>query len=226
MNQESFLKGIDTESERLRVCIALQLYTGAFFCFSAMHPWGGWWSITILAITLMLPLMSYTVLRRDAFCGVFLAACVVAGFVETLADWYLISVDRSLVYVPGGPYVWQTPLYMPFGWAFALFSLGMIGRWMDRRWGLFQATIGSGLFGALIIPVWEHCAKYGGWWYYHDTPMIGSTPYYIILGECLIVASLPLALRVVSGWRSGLVIGVLLGLWILPAYWIGIQLFG
>lgn len=224
--KKTLLTDEDMESERLRVCIALQIYTGVFFCLSALYPWGGWWSITILAITLMLPLAFYILLRRDTFSAVLLAACVVAGFVETLADWYLISVDRSLVYVPGGPYVWQTPLYMPFGWAFAIFSLGMIGRWIDRRWGLLKATIISGLFGTMIIPVWEHCAKYGGWWYYRDTPMIGSTPYYIILGECLVVASLPLALRYVSRWSSGLAVGVIIGLWILPAYWIGIRLFG
>jgi hypothetical protein len=221
-------KGVDRESERLLVCIALQIYTGAFFGLSALHPWGGWRSISILAVTLMLPLIVYIIVRRDMFCAALLAACVTAGFVETLADWYLISVDRSLVYVPGGPYVWQTPLYMPFGWTFALFSLGMIGRWMDRRWGLLTATIVSGLFGAMIIPFWEHCAKYGGWWYYENTPMIGSSPYYIILGECIIVASLPLALRYVDGtrWKSSLAVGIAIGLWILPAYWVGIQLFG
>lgn len=226
VSTKSFLKKWDMESVRLLVCIGLQIYTGVFFCLSAVHPWGGWWSITILAITLMLSLVCYTVLRRDTFSAVLLAACIVAGFVETLADWYLISVDRSLVYVPGGPYIWQTPLYMPFGWAFALFSLGIIGHWIDTRWGLLKATVISALLGVIIIPVWEHCAKYGGWWYYRDTPMIGSSPYYIILGECLVVASLPLALRYVSRWNSGLIVGVIIGLWILPAYWIGIQLFG
>jgi hypothetical protein len=226
VSRKSVLKEVEKESERLLVCIVLQIYTGVFFFISALHPWGGWWSITILAITLMLPLVIYIAWRRDTFGAVLLATCVVAGFVETLADWYLISVDRSLVYVPGGPYVWQTPLYMPFGWAFALFSLGMIGHWIDQRWGMLKATAVSALFGTMIIPVWEHCARYGGWWYYRDTPMIGSSPYYIILGECLVVASLPFALRYVSRWYSSLVVGVIIGLWILPAYWIGIQLFG
>jgi hypothetical protein len=225
-SRSSIIKDTDIESGRLYLCIALQVYTGAFFCLSALHPWGGWWALTILAVTLMLPLLCFIVLRKDTFGAFFLTACVVAGFVETLTDWYLISVDRSLAYFPGGPHVWQTPLYMPFGWAFALFSLGMIGRWLDKRWGLLPATIASGVLGTLIIPVWEHCAKYGGWWYYHDTPMIGSSPYYIIFGECLVIAALPLALRFVSGWKSGLAMGITIGLWILPAYWIGIQLFG
>jgi hypothetical protein len=47
----------------------------------------------------------------------------------------------------------------------------------------------------LIVGVYEQWAKNAGWWYHHNTPMLGNTPWYIIDGEFLIALCLPAAIR-------------------------------
>lgn len=221
-------KSVDPiESGRFHVCLYMLLFVGIGLTVSALRPWG-WLTATGLTVLVAAVVIGYIIMRRDAFGAKFMAACLAAGFVELLADWYIITIDRSLVYMPGGPFIWLSPLYMPFAWTGNLFIFGVLGRWFDGRWGLAAATIVTGLLGGITLPYWEFIAKYAGYWYYRDTIMLGPVPYYIIFGEFFITAALPLTFRVVKrvNWTASIGTGTIFGLWIFLAYRFGIQIFG
>ncbi len=51
---------------------------------------------------------------------------IVAGWVELLADWWLVSKTGTLVYYPGGPFILRSPLYMPFAWGIVLIQTAYV----------------------------------------------------------------------------------------------------
>ena len=216
------------EKERLRVCLYALIFLAVLGITVSMFLTLGWTIATFFTTVIMFVLCGYIIVRRDALGAKFMVFCLVAGFVELLADWYLIAIHQSLTYTPGGPFVWASPLYMPFAWTVTLFMIGMLARWFDGRWGLAAATVVTGLLGATIWAYGETAAKYAGFWYYHDTPMLASSPYYIIFGEILVGAALPLTFRVLKriNWLASIGTGIVFGLWIFVAYWVGIQIFG
>ena len=216
-----------TDSGRLRICLYGLLFGGIYLTATMYQSWG-WKSASLITALIVLSFIAYILVQRDELGQKFMVACLVAGFVELLADWYLITIHQSLVYVPGGPFVWKSPQYMPFGWTGNLFIFGVIGRWLDGKWNLATASVITGIIGGIIIPYWEFVAKFAGFWYYRDTMMIGPVPYYIIFGEFFIAACLPLAFRLVkrfNNWLASIGVGVIFGLWLFVAYWLGIHIF-
>ncbi len=154
---------------------------------------------------------------------------VAAGFVELLADWWLVTQTQSLVYPQDEPMLVVSPLYMPFAWALLFLQLGVVGQWLRTKMPVGLAALFIGLFAAVNIPLYEQLAKGAGWWYYQDTPMLFSAPYYIILGEFLI--GVPLVffgtlLQRRSPMVGGVMYGVVQGLVILVAYMIAWWLVG
>ena len=215
------------DTGRLRICLYGLIFGGIYLTVTMFQPWG-WKSASFITALVVLALIAYILVQRDELGQKFMVACLVAGFVELLADWYLIAIDKSLVYMPGGPFVWESPLYMPLAWTGNLFIFGVIGRWFDGKWNLATAAVITGILGGIIIPYWEFVAKYAGFWYYRDTMMIGPVPYYIIFGEFFIAASLPLVFRLVkrfNNWFASIGMGIICGLWLFAAYWLGIQIF-
>ena len=219
--------GFEVELGYLRICVISLAIVSVCVVLTALHPWGGWKSPTIITTIAFIPVLIYMGMRRDAVAEKFMLACLISGFLELAADWYIIVVKPTTMYMGGGPFIWESPLYMPFSWTIVPFTVGMISRWVDKRWGLLTATIVAGLLGLLMVPAWEHLAKLAGFWYYYNTPMIGNTPYYIMFGECIIFASLPFALRFInpSRWITSIGVGAGMGLWIFIAFWMGNQLF-
>ena len=216
------------DAARFRVCLYTIIFTVVIAVTVSILFAPGWMTATFFAALIMIVLSGFIVVRRDALGAKFMMFCLAAGFVELLADWYLINIHRSLTYMPGGPFVWASPLYMPFAWTVTLFMNGVIGRWADRRWGLAAATVLTVLLAWATWIYGETAAKYAGWWYYHDTPMLASSPYYIIFGEILIAGLLPLTFRVLNRvpWIANIGVGIVFGLWILISYRVGIQIFG
>lgn len=215
------------EAGRLRVILYTLLCGGLGLTVAMLQPWGPvtGTALTAVAVTVM---VCYIIMRDDELGQKFMLACLVAGFMELFADWYLINIHKSLTYMPGGPFVWASPLYMPFAWMGNLFIFGVIGRWFDGKWNLATASVVIGILGGILLPYWEFTAKYAGFWYYHDTPMLGPVPYYIIFGEFFIIAALPLTFRLVKrvSWLASFGTGIVLGLWIFVAYRVGIQICG
>lgn len=229
--EESVLKTASMDmldAERFRVCVCSLIFGGLWITVSMLRPQWGWVSATGVTALVMSVLIGHIIVRRDALGAKFMVACLVMGFMELLADWYLIAIHQSLTYMPGGPFVWASPLYMPFAWAANLYVFGIIGRWFDGRRGLVTATVITAILGGILPPYWEFVAKYAGFWYYHDTPMLGPVPYYIIFGEFLIFGSLPITYRVMNRatWLASIGTAVIFGLWLFVEYWLGIQIFG
>ena len=194
--------------------------------------WGlGWQSAAFNTGLVCLVFAVYIVRKRSARLLGWAMLGVAAGFTELMADWWLVNKTQSLVYAPGEPFIVASPIYMPFAWALIILQTGVIAQWLKRRLPAGLAMIIAGLFGGLNIPLYEHLAHDANWWIYRDTPMLFNAPYYIILGEFLLVLPLVWMAGVLERRRrqqvtTGLALGVLEGLIIWAAYWIAWQLVG
>lgn len=138
-----------------------------------------------------------------------------AGVVELFTDAAGEQVAHSLVYPPGEPMLWQSPLYMPISWMVVLTLLGYFAWRLAGLLPLWQAAALAGLAGMLIIPFYEESAWYARWWSYTTLPRIGHTPLYVFAFEGGIVAALPVLTRGLERLapRVVLVRGLLLGAW-------------
>lgn len=216
----------DAETTRIRFVLLTIgiLFVGAVA--ASLHPWG-WWTAALITAFVSVLIGGFIAVCRDALLFRFLVVAAVCGWVELFADWYFIEVVPALVYPPQGPFVASSPLYMPFGWLVVLWQLGLVARWMDRRWGLAAATIGACLIGGLNMPFYEYLAERAGWWHYQGVSGIGNAPFFVIVAEALTVAALPLAFRITERKRPLVAIGVgtALGAWIFVAAQIGFALF-
>lgn len=197
----------------LFVLATMGLSLGGF----ALTAWlkGGWECATALNLGVDLLLLGYAVSARDGLVGKLFLLGTAASVVELLvADPWFIN-RGILFYVPGGPFLNESPLYMPFGWIYVLVQLGTISEWLTRRWGLTASTLATGVLGGLTIPIYEQLAKAGRLWYYEGCPAVLDTPYFVIGSELLIGLSLPfLVARAARGGIFRLVmLGVLSGLW-------------
>ncbi len=178
----------------------------------------GWVSAAVVVALIFAYLLAYIALTRDAFIGRLLLFGVVAGFLELLADWWLVDATRTLVYSPG-PLILRSPLYMPFAWAGVIVPLAYWGHWGAQRARLSTVVIGIAILGAVYIPMYEQFAFGAGWWQYERTPMLSHAPAYIILAELFIAAPLPwIALQLARrAWPQAILFGLGQGLWICAA---------
>jgi len=178
---------------------------------------------TLFTLAVML---GWTAWRRDPVMARWLLLGLVAGWLETLTDAWLVRYTGSLLYPPDEPMVLDSPLYMPFAWTLVLSQLGVLGGWLAQRMSLAKATLLTAALGGSMIPLYEHLAHHAGYWSYTNTPMVWHAPLYIIVSEFLL--SLPLvwmygaALR--RPWAYSAWLGVVAGLWMIPsvivAWWL------
>lgn len=140
----------------------------------------------------------------------------VAGTLELATDAAGEGFARSLIYPAGSPFVWASPVYMPLSWMVVLTTTGYLG-WRLRAAGLRRsvAVVATALWTGINIPFYEEMAYHAGWWRYAAAPGWGHTPFYVMLFEALIGASLPLLLARVErrGWRMVAALGVVEGAW-------------
>lgn len=178
----------------------------------------GWQFAAGYSYILFLVFSAWALIKKDDF--LFRAAILftlVAGFTELISDWWLVSVNESLVYFPDEPMIVSSPLYMPFSWSVVFLQVGFLG-WLYGKGKSFRTTvIATTLIGLLFIPLFEHLAKDANWWYYQNCRMIGNVPYYIIASEVAVSASLPFFFRLIEKQKSygwAFVYGIIQGLWI------------
>ena len=152
------------------------------------------------------------------------------GVTELAADWWLVSKTFTLHYAPWGPFLIESPAYMPLSWTGMLLSMGFLGWVVSRKHGLAVGTLVSAVVSGIYIPTFEGLAHRAGWWTYDNCNRLGVVPWYIILGETLIGALLPLLVagvvtkgRGVIGWA---LLGVVAGLWIWVSYAIALSITG
>jgi len=171
----------------------------------------GWIGVSVVTAGLLGLLLAFVWHERDGALAKLLLFGLVVGFGELPADHFGVVVTETLVYSPGGPHVWVTPLYMPFGWVVMMVQLGVLAMWLAPRWGTARACMALAVLGGLNIPAHELLAKHAGIWHYQNTPMIlGAVPHYVILAEAMLGMVIPLLLlRVAStSWRGILALGV------------------
>ncbi len=188
----------------------------------------GWVSAAYWGFGLSAVYGLYAFLKGGAHLQKIWVFALIAGFVELLADHYLVSYTGTLVYPKNEPMLWTSPLYMPFSWLAVLFQIGYIGWKISFKLGKGKAAILLLVLGSIIIPLYEHWAINAGWWYYQAAPMKWDVPYYISLAEGLLMLSIPFLLRMVtdSKWKSVIILGIIQGLIMLVASFIAYNLLG
>jgi hypothetical protein len=188
----------------------------------------GWPTAAIISFGMALIFVWYVWRRNEFLLGRILLFALATGWTELLADRWLVETTGTLFYLPGGPFVWRSPLYMPFAWTVVVTQLGYIGWWMGKRWGIPVASLLTALIGAVNIPLYEQWARNANWWYYRNTPMLGNTPWYIIGGEFLIALSLPAAISQFEKkhWSVSICAGIGQGLWVWISYGLAFRLLG
>lgn len=220
-------RGAEAARWRLRfvlACMALVLGANVLGAWTQAGPR---FALVSTAFTFVVMVVG-TARRRDPVLARWLAIGFVAGWVEIATDAWLVAHTGTLVYPPGVPMVWDSPVYMPFAWTLVLAQIGCIGGALLERWGLARATLATALLGGSSIPLYEHLAKGAGYWWYEHTPMLFSAPLYIIVAEFLIAVPLVAVHRLAVDRPAShsLVLGLGVGLWMLPAVWIAWQLVG
>ena len=188
----------------------------------------GWTSAAVWGFGLTGSYALYVLLTRDAVVGAILGFALVAGFVELLSDWYLVTVTQTLTYPKDGILLWKSPLYMPFSWTVVLTQLGFIGYLISRRLPAIQTALLLVLVSGMLIPLYEKWAIQSGWWDYVGTPKWLGVPYYIFLAEAILVFPVPFFVNkaIGGGWQWMLTGGMLEGVLMLVSCLIAFNLVG
>lgn len=152
-----------------------------------------WWGYGLSALY-----VGYAVFKKDGLLLKFIVFALAAGFTELLPDNWLVQFTKTLIYPKDEPMLLSSPAYMPFSWLVVLVQLGYLGWWASHRIGLVKASVGLMIAGALLVPLYEHWAINAGWWYYENTRMMGTVPYYVILAEGLLMSCVPFILQKVE----------------------------
>ena len=188
----------------------------------------GWRAAAVTAGGMYAAMTAFALITRDGFFKLLLLFGLAAGTVELAADWWLVEGSRTLDYPQDEYIVGRSPLYMPFAWAVVLTQVGYLGWLISRREKLVETVLITFLIGATMIPIYEHLANHAMWWRYKSCKMILDTPYFIILGEGMICAMLPVIYKLLGKRRHAthwLLGGAALGLWIWASYGLAYVLF-
>lgn len=176
-------------------------------CASLFHL--GWRFAALASYLEVGMVCGFILWTKDPLVRVLLVFAVIVGFGELPADAFSVVTKQTLVYPPGEPMIWASPLYMPFSWTAVMVQMGFIAWWLAQRMRLGFAMGLMALIGASYVPLFEYLAHSAGFWYYRDCRMLfGITPWYVILAEAIILAALPPLVRRIEGkpwpWLIGL----------------------
>ena len=181
---------MDNNRNRTSFIIGSMVLAVMFLVFNA-YFFKGWVSATLWGYGFSLAYFLFAIFTKDALLGRFLLFGLVAGWIELLPDHWLVAGTKTLVYPPGEPIIDSSPMYMPFSWLTVFIQVGYIGFLLYKKMGLGKATLLVTILGSIIIPVYEHLAIQAGWWQYRNTPTLFNVPYYVILAEGLLMATIP-----------------------------------
>ena len=186
------------ESRRTKLVVACMLL-GSAWSFASSIFGGGWASATAITALITAIDLAFIIRYRDTLFARLFVFGLAAGFTELIADAWLVDATQTLVYSQGGPFVWRSPLYMPFAWGNIVAALGYIGWRLGRDWPPLFAALAMATFGAFYIPAFEYWAAGADWWTYRNTTALGAAPLSIIAAEFLIILAVPFATRVAGG---------------------------
>jgi hypothetical protein len=167
-------------------------------CLAAVTA-AGWIAATLLTGLLLGMFVAHTLRHRDPLLARLLVFGLVVGFGELPADHFGVVVTETLVYSPGGPEIWVSPAYMPFGWVVMMVQLGVLALACAPRLGRARTCVALAIAGGLDIPLHELLAKHAELWHYQGTPaVLGVVPHYVILAEAMLAFVMPLVLMRLS----------------------------
>ncbi|HUR33341.1 MAG TPA: hypothetical protein VM032_06070 [Vicinamibacterales bacterium] len=208
------------------VLLTMALSLGGSVVCAVIH--GGWVSAMVLNVVVDAVILSYIVRKRDAVLLRLFIMGTIAGIIEVVvADPYFVG-NGTLVYPRQGPFIIDSPLYMPLGWMYVMLQIGYIAWWVMAQRGMLVAIVVSMVFGGINIPTYEALARSAGWWHYQNVPMIVGAPYYVILGEAFIGLGLPFFVKPVET-RSAIWsvwMGLALGFWTEVSGYLAFRLVG
>lgn len=177
------------ERQRLIIVFATIVLNVIAVALFARFPSSDWKTGFALAAVDNLLLFIHVLRMRDLLMLRLMLFGLIAGLVELLADTWLVQATGTLDYsIAGSPMLWHSPFWMPFAWEILAVQFGYIGLRLLEAMG-WQGLAVSGLLGAIIIPYYEEMALHARWWQYSHCRMISHVPYYVIIGEFLIVMS-------------------------------------
>lgn len=210
-----------SDSARLKIILTTIVINVVGVTIFSHLSWSNWRTGAALNLLDNFILIGYAVTKRDRLLGHLILFGLILGFVELFADAYLVDTTKTLDYaIGGGPMIWRSPVWMPFAWEIVGVQFGYIGMRMFEAWKI-PGLIGAGILGAVNIPFYEEMALKTHWWRYQNCRMLLHTPYYIILGEFLIVLSFALLARGLRNLRFGqtVFLGLMAGISIYICYW-------
>lgn len=167
----------------------------------------GWVSAELWGLTFFITYLLYTVITFDRVYQFICIFAIAAGFVELIADHYLVVYTGTLVYPHQEPFIWTSPFYMPFSWAVVIIQIGYFGWLISKRTGPVISGLILVVASGLIIPLYESWAIKGGWWHYHHCPNWNGVPYYIFIAEGLLMFTVPWFLNKAEGKKVKIVLG-------------------
>lgn len=150
----------------------------------------GWWSATLSVVLSGLMLAGFCLTHPEPFFARLFVFGVAMGFTELINDTYLID-KGLLVYSPGGPFIIDTPLYMPFSWALLMVTNGTIAAWLYEKLGSKVAPFAMAVVSGLYIPGFEALAAKANWWHYQNVPFWFGAPAFVVVSEALLALPLP-----------------------------------
>jgi hypothetical protein len=218
------INGLNKQSTRVILSTAFIL---VLWSLGSSITAAGPWSASVITFLLYTFYWFYAVKFKNQLILRLAIIGTIAGFMELIADYYLVSVINSLVYPAKEAMIWDSPAYMPFAWSNIILQLSFIGVLLAQKFNVLKASIILCIAGGMYIPLYEHLANNAGWWFYHpNTLMVFNAPVYIIISEALISLSLPMLIRLSEHNKIGksIGLGILEGFWIVVSAMLGWKL--
>lgn len=192
-----------------------------------------------LAVTIGLLYIAYFIYgvrTKDHTIWIWLVFGFVTGLVQvgSNCDVFLVEEKAVLVYPTDFPRIGVSPAYLPMAWGLIFTVLGLAGEWIRQRRSLSLpvASIMTAAYGGVLIAMFENLARPAGWWYYKDTPILISAPYFVNVFEFLsAVIIVPLGWAITResikyAYLSAIICGIVMGIWMCVAMRIGYWLLG
>ena len=179
----------------------------------------GWISATVWALSMYGLLVYFSLKKEDKLLQKFILWGTISGFIELSADSWAVRGINALVYYKGGFFIWDSPLYMPFFWAYMLAILAYLSIVLVDKLGMAKSMIIYAFLGVITGPSIEFLANEAKWWYYQNTINIFGTPIYIIGGEIILFTFIPfVANKIRKSPNQTVELGFMYGLFLWYAY--------
>lgn len=185
----------------MRFIAVTMAIAGVLAGLASFLSWG-WVAATAITFGTLGVTVAYVLKTKDSLLKRLLIFGLSAGFAELPIDYFHVSLSDTLTYPPGGFFVWDSPLYMPFAWGLAIFQLSYLFHQIGQS--LVRVILVGAIVGGSIFAVYEFISVAGNAWYYHNSQTIlgNAVPAYVVLSEVLLCASLPIFSRSVAKHSS------------------------